>query len=173
MGEVFIKDKTGWVKVGEFKGLAGQPSTTRGRIVAAARSLKGKPFKHQSRSLDAMDCRGLLMNVADLIGMKTKRIYRDNYAVHPDGDEFRSALAAELIEIPMDDAGPGDCVMIKFPREKKATHVGILAQGPYEMMIVHAKGVDGSGSVCEEPLRRWTKYIVTAFRLPEVEPWPK
>lgn len=141
---------------------------TRQSIVEAARSLQGKPFRHQGRSPESMDCRGLLLNVADIIHFKLKNEYRDNYAMRPDGDEFRAALCEELNEIEFREALPGDCVMIRFPREEKATHVALLAQGPYEMMLIHAKGQDGTGSVVEEPLRKWAKYIVTAFQIPGV-----
>jgi cell wall-associated NlpC family hydrolase len=144
---------------------------TREQIVEAARSFLGVHFLHQS--IDpaiGLDCRGLLLAVAKKIGHQPRLEHRMNYARLPDPAEFRAALEAELERIPIDEAGPGDVVHIFFPRQipKEATHAGIVAQGPYEPMLIHAFATQLGGSVIEEPLRRWKNYLAGAFRFPNL-----
>ena len=143
-------------------------SITRQDIVREARSLLGVPFRHQGKSADTgVDCRGLLLVVGERLGRQLIGEYRDNYARDPDPVEFRQALETEFELLPsIVDAKPGDVFLIRFPRQtpEQATHAGILAEGPFEPMLIHASGTDYEGWVQEEPLRRWEPFLVDAFR---------
>lgn len=147
-----------------------QAIITREAIVAAARSFLGVKYRHQGVDPESgVDCRGLLICVAGRLGVQTKDEHRMNYKRQPDPDEFRAALEGELERIPIADAGPGDVLHLFFPRQgpEEATHAGILAAGQYEpLMLIHAFATRLGGSVIEEPLRRWERYVAGAFRFP-------
>jgi len=142
---------------------------TRAAIIREARALLGVPFNHQHKDPAAggVDCRGLLLVICDRLGYTLTRVYRSDYARNPDPAEFREALETELDRLPsIDDAQPADVFLIRFPRQtrEQATHVGILAAGPYEPLLIHAFAGYYEGQVTEEPLRRWQPYLVDAFR---------
>lgn len=139
----------------------------RDAIIREARSLIGVPFVHQGRDARfGVDCRGMLLVIADRIGYRLSREWRSDYARNPDGAEFREALEAELQSLPsLEYAQPGDVFLIRFPRQTsgEATHVAMLAEGPYESMLIHSYATDAGGQVTEEPRRRWEPYLVAAF----------
>ena len=138
-------------------------SVNRARIVEEARRLIGVRFRHQGFDpRTGIDCRGLLLCIARAIGQELTRPYRTNYPRKPDPAEFRSALEAELLEISEEEAGEGDVLLLHAPREEGATHVGVVAEGPYERMLIHA--TEAKAGVVEEPLRRWRGRIRGAFR---------
>lgn len=142
---------------------------TRADVQAAARLLLGVPFKHQGSNPDTgLDCRGVI----EFLGFTLwgRRIPLRDYQRRPSGAEFLEKMRAELQEIPKEEARPGDAVLIHFPRDDEARHGGVLAEGPYELMLIHAWENKGAGEVREEPLRGWKlRNIDYAFRLPVVD----
>lgn len=142
-------------------------------IVREARALIGVPFRHQGFDpATGIDCRGHLLCLAQSLGHTLLANYRNNYQRQPDSDEFRAPLTNELDPIELMDVRDGDVLFIRLPREEKPTHVGVIATGQYERMIIHAKATRLGGEICEEPLRRWEAYVEGAFRfrqLVEVE----
>lgn len=143
---------------------------TRDDVVAVARLLKGTPFKHQGSypETGGLDCRGLLEYVALVLWNRPipPRIYQRK----PSGAEFLERMREELQEIDPAEAGHGDAVLIHFPKDDEARHGGILAAGPYELMLIHAWESRGEGQVREEPLRGWkARNIDYAFRFPVVD----
>lgn len=142
---------------------------TREDIVREARALIGTKFRHQGRDPETgIDCLGLLVCVARALGHEPTSDFT-NYPRRPDPQKLLAGLRGELTEIAIDEARDGDVVMIRLPREEEATHLGILADGRYDLMLIHAKGpTAGDGRVNEEPFRRWAKYVATAFRFKEM-----
>ena len=136
------------------------------RIIAEARSMIGLPFHHQGRdSAIGVDCRGLLLVIADRLGYQHAD-WRNDYAREPNPQEFRAALETDLVLLPsIEDALLGDVFLIRFPRQKpeEATHCAVLAEGPFESMLIHSFAGDYAGKVLEEPRRRWEPYLVAAF----------
>lgn len=143
---------------------------TREAITREARSVIGVPFRHQHSDpqTGGLDCRGLLEWVAHrTTGRALPPVH--NYDRKPSGREFYERLKAEMIEIDKGEARAGDVVLIRFPRDTEARHAGILVEGLYETMIVHAFESDRPGHVIEEPYRGWPKRCtVAAFRFPGV-----
>ena len=144
---------------------------TRDDVVAVARMLKGVRFAHQgSDPALGIDCRGVLEWVA--LVLWNRPIPPRDYQRTPSGREFYEKLAAELTEIDPAEAGHGDAVMIRYPKDPQdeAKHGGILARGPYETMLIHAWEHRDTGEVIEEPLRGWKqRNILHAFRYPVAE----
>lgn len=145
-------------------------TSTREAVTREARACVGVPFRHQHSdpSTGGLDCRGLLEWVAHRsFGRPLPAVH--DYARKPSGREFYERLSAEMVEIAPADAREGDVVMIQFPRDDEPRHAGILARGPFEMMIVHAFEADSPGSVREEPYRGWPARCTRhAFRFPGV-----
>jgi cell wall-associated NlpC family hydrolase len=139
---------------------------TRGDVVGVARLLIGVPFRHQGSDPDmGLDCRGVI----EWIGLVLwgRKIPLRDYQRKPSGAEFLEKMRAELTEIDPGEAGHGDAVLIRFPKDTEARHGGILAAGPHELMLIHAWESRGAGEVREEPLRGWkSRNIDFAFRFP-------
>lgn len=141
---------------------------TRDDVVAAARLLKGVPFKHQGSNPETgLDCRGVIEWVAYVLSGRA--IPQRDYQRRPSGAEFLEKMRAEMREKDPTEARHGDAVLIHFPRDGEARHGGIIAQGPYEPMLIHAWESRGEGEVREEPLRGWKlRNIDYAFSFPFV-----
>lgn len=141
---------------------------TRDDVVAVARLLKGVPFEHQGSNPETgLDCRGVIEYIALALG--NRPIPLRDYQRRPSGAEFLEKMRAEMREKDKAGARPGDAVLIHFPRDTEARHGGIVAQGPYELMLIHAWESRGEGEVREEPLRGWKlKNIDYTFSFPFV-----
>jgi cell wall-associated NlpC family hydrolase len=150
--------------------LQGDRKVTRAEVVAAARSLVGVRFKHQGSdpATGGVDCRGVLEYVG--LVLWGRDIPLRDYQRAPSGAEFLEKMRAELEEVPLREAREGDAVLIHFPKMTEAQHGGILAEGPYEMMLIHAWEGRGEGEVREEPLRGWKlRNVDYVFRFPVVD----
>ncbi len=141
---------------------------TRDDVVAVARTLIGVPFRHQgSYPETGLDCRGVIEYIAFVLWARP--IPPRSYQRKPDGVEFLEKMRAEMVEIDPAEASHGDAVLIHFPRDTEARHGGVLADGPYEPMLIHAWESRGEGEVREEPLRGWKlRNIDYAFRFPGI-----
>lgn len=146
-------------------------------IVSEARNLLGVPWVHQGMHPEfGIDCRGMLLVIADRLGYLF-RDYSKTYRRRSPAVELRVALLDEfdLIwqreadevhdDVPDHLLQASDVVLIRFPRDDVARHVGIIADGIYERTIIHAyEPAFGGGKVVEEPFRRWKPHVVALFR---------
>lgn len=142
---------------------------TRDDVVKVTRLLKGVPFEHQGSNPETgLDCRGVIEWVAYVLSGRS--IPLRDYQRSPSGAEFLEKMRAEMREIDKAAARPGDAVLIHFPRDTEAKHGGIIAQGPYEPMLIHAWENQSDGEVREEPLRGWKlRNIDYAFSFPFIK----
>jgi cell wall-associated NlpC family hydrolase len=134
-------------------------------VVREARALLNIPWVHQGFDpAFGLDCRGVLLAVAQAVGYVPKE-YKKTYRRRSPAEELRAALDDEMNEIAVVDLREADAVLIKFPRDDAARHVGIIARGQYEKTIIHSyEPRQGGGRVIEEPFRRWESYVKAAFR---------
>lgn len=141
----------------------------RADVVRVARSLVGVRFKHQGSNPETgLDCRGVIEHIG--LVLWGREIPLRDYQRAPSGAEFLAKMRAELEEVPVEEALEGDAVLMHFPHCDEPQHGGVLAQGPYERMLIHAWEGRGEGSVREEPLRGWKlRNIDFAFRFPVVD----
>lgn len=129
----------------------------REKIMAAARSALGSPFRHQGRSLLGMDCAGLVVFCAAAAGLEF--IDRTDYPRNPSNGQLMAALESQpcLIRIPVSDACVSDVLLIKFSGEPQ--HLAIHAG----KTMIHAW--EKPGKVCEHVISEWrTGKIVAAYR---------
>jgi cell wall-associated NlpC family hydrolase len=134
-------------------------------VVREARALLDVPWVHQGFDpLYGLDCRGLLLAVAQAVGYQPKE-YSKTYRRRSPAEELRAALDDEMNAIEISELREADAVLIKFPRDDAARHVGIIARGQFEQTIIHSyEPRQGGGRVIEEPYRRWDPYVRAAFR---------
>lgn len=138
---------------------------TRERIVSEARALLGVPWLHQGRAKEfGIDCLGMLISIARSLGHEPQNDFT-NYRRRSPGTALKAGLEREMDVIALDELKDGDVVLIWFPRDEEPRHVGVIATGLYERMIIHCfEPKQGGGRVAEEPFRRWQPYVVGCYR---------
>ena len=129
--------------------------------VEIARAQIGKPWRHQARGPDKLDCIGLLVVSFADYGLKDITTYgRDPH------DGLLEKHLDQQFGKPVSDMRVGDVVAIAFPRIIR--HVGIV--GDYlhgGLSLIHTNG--SVGLVTEHRLdERWIKRIKRVYRLGEV-----
>lgn len=150
-------------------------------FVNEARKWLGTPFHHQGRKRGdgirepkgGVDCLGLLIGAADGAGVRVRdgkgrsvavsTLDRRDYGRLPDGDALREALAQVMREVPLEEAGEGEVLLLRFDGNPQhlaivTEHGGVLgiihAYAPARKVVEHA--FDGS----------WRKAVSACFRLP-------
>jgi cell wall-associated NlpC family hydrolase len=133
----------------------------RARVIAAARTCLGTPFRHQGRLPDrGLDCVGVIVVAARALGMAPAD-YRD-YGRLPQGGLLEARLAtAGLKAVDPAAAGPGDVLVFTFERWPR--HVGLKtdrgllhAWAQRRRVVEHSMTAD------------WLARISGAFRFPGV-----
>lgn len=107
-------------------------SSVRSLIVAAARESLGAGFRHQARGPDAYDCVGLVITIANRLGLSDFDIR--NYTRQPNPAEMRSLLEEHLDYVRWDSVQPGDILWFRAPEPQ---HLAIVTEMD-PMRMVHA-----------------------------------
>jgi hypothetical protein len=136
------------------------------------------PYLEQGRTLEGMDCVGLLVVVGKDLGLTTFDFLE--YA-RPDTPLFQILLEAHLLKIPVEEAGPGDIFGLKYVRAPH--HCGLVTarqwvtvarEGFWRYTMVHATRdaavVDGKPvGVVRMPLDSgWMRKVHSAYRVPSL-----
>jgi cell wall-associated NlpC family hydrolase len=135
------------------------------QIVAHARALLGKPYRHQGRGV-AYDCAGVPAYVARQIGMEIEDVL--GYGRLPVPKEMKAALDGHLVRVPSASMQVGDVVWIKFQADPQhLAIVGNYVHGGFS--LIHAYNGSGLNRVVEHRLdETWRKRIVGVWRFPGV-----
>jgi len=144
--------------------------TTRADVVAAARSLLGTPYApHQRTPGVGIDCAGLPIVVARLLGLKEASFDVNGYSLHPDGSLI-PLCKEHLIQVPREEMGDGDVLVLKWGKGE-AQHFGILAthQTYGTRSIIHAEQLRHKQVVEHQLAFTAHTRFVAAFRFPGVE----
>lgn len=128
------------------------------KIVTAARSAIGTPFRHQGRIVGhGLDCAGLAVIAAQAAGIDVQD--EQGYPRLPGGARLESAFDRQLglARIPVTEIMNGDILLMTF--EGQPQHVAIVCGEN----IVHA--YERVGRVVEHGLTDfWRKRIIRAYR---------
>ncbi len=105
-------------------------------IVVEARKFLGVPFLHQGRTEHGLDCVGLVVVVANRLGISGRDFVA--YGRRPNGLQFvREFVKAGLTRLPVSNRLPGHLIII--PETTYPCHVGIITG---EFSIIHAHAPD-------------------------------
>lgn len=130
-------------------------------IVAAARTLIGVRYRHQGRSVDGLDCLGLVVLVAQSC-RHSKVDYRD-YGRQAVDDTMVRLCSQHLESIAIEDIQPGDVLVMRFENQR---HMAIVTDYPESLGMIHAYA--GNRKVVEHRLDdAWKARIMRAYRFPE------
>ncbi len=137
------------------------------RVVAAARSWIGTPYRHQA-SLKGVgcDCLGLVRGVwRELYGSEPELppAYQPDWAERSGEDRLRDAARRHFgAEIPVAEMRPGDLLLFCWRPDLPAKHAGILSAGD---RFIHAYE---QAAVIESALvPSWRRRIAGVFRFPQ------
>ena len=119
-------------------------------VVNEARSWIGTPFKHQHRAKGVgVDCAGLVIGVARVLGFVSPDFDINGYARSPDGRTLIDECDRHMERVSRETMAPGDVVMVRWEREPQ--HVGILSDYPHGGLAwIHAFGLPSGGKVIEQ-----------------------
>ena len=127
-------------------------------VIAVASRYIGTRWHHQGRSRAGVDCIGLMVLVAQDLGLPV--FDETDYSHQPDGQRLQAALAAHLT--PIAEPEPGAVLLMRF--ETHPQHVALMADGGD---IIHAYAL--TRRVVRHRLDAlWRSRIVAAYRFPGV-----
>lgn len=134
-------------------------------VAATARRYLGVRFQHQGRSLAGMDCAGLVVRVAQDLGL-TAFDWRA-YGRLPAGDLMREVMRGQCVELrPGTAPALGLVAMMRFDAEPQ--HLAIVVDHPQGLGLVHA--LMAERKVAEHRLdATWRQRIVALYELPRVQ----
>jgi cell wall-associated NlpC family hydrolase len=134
-------------------------TVTPDRIVAAARTWLGVPWRHQGRTRAGIDCVGLVVMVAKQLGLSD---YDSTaYSRRPQGQGFVEHFRAHLDVIPIPNARIGDILV--FADHAYPCHCGVLTERLKTPHLLHAHAL--RRKVIEEPYAgEWPLKVKFAFR---------
>lgn len=139
-------------------------------MLAVARSWKGTRFAHQGRvkahgtHKGGVDCLGLLVGVAQELGLPHAQADECDYGHIPDAVRLYARLCQLMQEKPQDTLAPGDVVLLKL--DGNPQHLALVSDYGQELGIIHAYAP--ARAVVEHRLDDgWRAAIHAVFRL-----WP-
>ena len=139
-------------------------------VIATARRWLGTPY-HDQASLRGVgcDCLGLARGVwRDLVGAEPQAIppYSRDWGETGACEVLAEGARAMMIEISVDQIGPGTLVLFRMAPRAIAKHVGILTAPD---RFIHA--YDRLGVIEEALTTAWARRIAFAFRFPAANPF--
>lgn len=146
----------------------------REEIVRQARKFLGVPFQHQGRSIRGIDCVGLVLCVAEGLGIRDSagkpigRHLYEGYSAQPLSNVVQDRCNEHLVRKTVKDMREGDVLTLAIP--SSPCHVAIVGLNPLgEFTLIHAYA--GGAKKCQEhPIDlKWCNRIVNCYSFPGVE----
>jgi len=104
-------------------------TVTADRFVDACRSLIGVRFGHRGRSAQRLDCGGLIVRAAEIVGESVEDVY--GYSRTGRDAELLDVARSQTSQVAWADRQPGDVVVMWWSKRcKEAQHLGILDRMP-------------------------------------------
>jgi cell wall-associated NlpC family hydrolase len=133
------------------------------QLLAEARGLAGRgvPFRHQGRSDSGVDCVGLVLVCLHRVGVLPAEFERQDYGRLSTG-ELLARVERHCRRLP--SATPGCMVLIRWPRDRRPSHVGLYTS---EGNLIHCYAQQGR--VVEHGFRApWDRLADSFWALPGV-----
>ena len=134
-------------------------------VVAHARKYMGVRWAHQGRSPAGMDCAGLVIRVAQDLGLS--EFNTTAYGRLPLADRLQAIMREQCTELPggVARAAPGHCVLMKF--ETDPQHLAFIGDHTHGLSLIHALML--SRKVVEHRMDpQWSGRVVAVYALPGV-----
>lgn len=146
--------------------------TTASDIIACARQFLGVRFAHQGRTLEGLDCLGLLIVTAQAAGLTIEgeevgTLDIPHYGNRPDAQLLRQKLDGHLLPIDRGGVREGDVVLLKV--DGLPQHLALITDYPMdgELGMIHAYAP--ARCVVEHRYdEHWRRQTYAAYRLPNV-----
>lgn len=135
----------------------------REEIIAEARRYLGKPWRHQGRSIMAVDCIGLICCVADAFDIPYEDV--EGYSRNPDGRFVDHVMKFMTFREPQVVA-PGCAVVLRDKHQP--CHIGIITERNDHLYLLHAS-LAKRAVVEEEWNSTWTTKLRCVLDFPGVE----
>ena len=133
---------------------------TRDDIATEARRWLGVPWKHEGRNKFGIDCVGLLIRVANDLGISEFDI--DGYSRVPSGHMMSRMMAEHMEKIDINEIGSGDVLHLRYDGQPQ--HIAIVSN-TVPFRIIHADNI--TGKVIEHGLdASWRSMIRGCYRVP-------
>ena len=137
-------------------------------VLAIARAWLGTPYLHQS-SVQGVgcDCLGLARGIwRALHGDEPWEVppYSRDWGEAGQREVLAEVARAALIEVSLNDAGPGTLILFRVGTGVPAKHCGLLGEGVIRPTLIHA--YDRSGVVEEAFTPAWARRAAFAFQFP-------
>lgn len=140
----------------------------RARVLAAARSWLGTPYRHQaSVKAQGADCLGLVRGVwRDVVGAEPEAAppYGPDWAEAGGEELLWTAARRWLVEIPVGRARAGDVLLFRMAAGVPAKHCAILSDEVGDGRMIHAYW--GRAVVESWMGQWWRRRLVAAFAWP-------
>lgn len=141
----------------------------RSKVLAEVRRWLGTPYRHQASVRDAgADCLGLLRGVwREVVGPEPESLppYGPDWAEVGGRESLWEAARRWLVEIPVDEALPGDVLLFRMATGVPAKHCAILTDDRGHGRMIHAYW--GRAVVESWMGDWWRRRLVAAFAWPE------
>lgn len=130
-------------------------------IVDFARSFKGTPYKHQGRSVNGIDCVGILVLLGNELDVYHESERR--YSRNPKSFGIKQEMEKILVKIDKKDIKYGDILLFRMITDPQ--HVGVVTEYSEQSFgIVHC--YQSVGKVVEHRLNdKWIDRIVQAYKV--------
>jgi NlpC/P60 family putative phage cell wall peptidase len=143
-------------------------SDIRERVLAAAESWIGTPYRHQGSTRGVgCDCLGLVRGIwRELYGREPEPPppYARDWAERSGEDRLLEAATRHFgPPVPVDQAMPGDLLLFRWRPDCAAKHAGILSG---ERHFIHA--YEQAAVVRSALVPAWRRRLAGAFRFPEL-----
>ena len=142
-------------------------------IASIAQSCLGVPWVHQGRTLNGLDCAGLVFFALESVGWQardqefwswtdyTRRVSEEHILNFMRAEAQRELQSLEECEI-------GDVLLIRYEGAEVAQHVGVLTRKRADGVLTWIHASTEEGRVIEHRLSpEWKKRFVAGFRFVE------
>lgn len=104
-------------------------------FIRVARSFVGVPYGNQGRSLQKLDCGGLVIMVGRQLDYMDLEVL--GYSMRPNKEDFEWLMEFAMAEVPKEETSPAD--LLAFDYGHGIQHIAIVSTVEPAVRLIHAK----------------------------------